>query len=68
MSRVKERNALKIMLTQTEYNGQKGFYINNVVFKEVFNNLNINTSIKKPTSITKKIINKYNKIRKNIYN
>jgi hypothetical protein len=39
MSRVTEKSALKIMLAKRETSGQFGYFINNIVYKEVFNNL-----------------------------
>ena len=36
MSRVTNKKNLKIMLKQTEHNNKKGYFINNVVYNEVF--------------------------------
>ena len=38
MSRVTNKDSFKIMIKQTNYNGEYAFYVNNVVYKEVFNN------------------------------
>jgi hypothetical protein len=43
MSRVTEKSALKIMLQKKEIEGQYGFFINNIVYKEVFHNLTTST-------------------------
>ncbi len=45
MSRVTEKSALKIMLQKKEIEGQYGFFINNIVYKEVLHNLTTSTKL-----------------------
>ena len=57
MSRKTEKAALKIMLEKREIDVQSGYFINNIVFKEVFNNL----QSEKKITVVKKIFKKINK-------
>jgi len=54
MSRVTEKAALKIMLEQREIDGEIGFFINNIVYKEVFNNLKSDKKLNVIDKIKKK--------------